>query len=58
VTVITEARPAQNTFFSSFVMYESTTTAATAEDLTAKAGVGSPIEQAVKHAMKIGMALF
>ena len=54
VTVITEARPAQNTFFNNFVMYESATVAVP----TANAGIGIPIEHAVKQAMKIGMALF
>jgi hypothetical protein len=58
VTVITEARPAQNTFFKSLLIYESTATGATAEILAAKAGIGRPIEQAVKHAMKMGMELF
>jgi|TARA_B110000285_G_C15075918_1_gene590735 hypothetical protein len=55
VTVMTEARPAQNTFFSSFVMYE-LDAAAVVE--TAKAGIGRPMEQAMKQAMNIGIELF
>jgi hypothetical protein len=55
VTVITEARPAQNTFLRSLVIYE-LEAAAVVE--TAKAGIGRPIEHAMKQAMNIGIVLF
>lgn len=55
VTVITEARPAQNTFFSSLVIYE---LEAAAVVVAAKAGTGRPIEHAMKQAMNIGIELF